>query len=97
MTNKVNALMPKSVRTVLWSVAVLLIAETGLRARAWYRHGDHGPVADIYQLDQAGHRQLKPGVTMAGSQRRVQINRLGFRGQEPEIPKPEGLANCRIG
>jgi|CXWL01.1.fsa_nt_gi lysophospholipase L1-like esterase len=91
MKNKLNGVIPKSVQAGLWAVGLLLLAEGGVRSRAWYRHGDHGPVADIYQLDQAGHRRLKPGAVLAGSRRNVQINRLGFRGQEPQIPKPEGL------
>lgn len=86
-----NAAIPKSVRTLLWAAGLLLVAEAQLRARAWHRHGAAGPVADIYQLDESGHRRLKPGATLAGSNRQLHINRLGFRGHEPEVPKPPGV------
>ena len=89
-----KGLIPKSVQSVLWAGFLLCLAEVVLRARAFYRHGDHGPVSDIYRLDPAGHRQLKPGATLAGSERQIRINSLGFRGLEPEVPKPVGL--CRI-
>lgn len=90
MAKKLNTIILRSVQAWLWAVGLLLLAEAGVRARAWWRHGNHGPVAHIYQLDKEGHRQLKPGAVLAGSQRRVQINRLGFRGPEPLVPKPEG-------
>lgn len=83
--------IPPSVGACLWAGAFLLLAEAGVRARAWYRHGGPGPVADIYELDAQGRRKLKPGAQLAGSERKVHINRLGFRGAEPVIPKPTGL------
>lgn len=83
--------IPKSVCTVLWAVGVLVLAEAGLRARAWHRYGTRGPVAEIYELDAAGRRQLKPGAALTGRQRHVRINRLGFRGGDPVIPKPAGV------
>ncbi len=91
METKVKGRVPKSIWTLVWTISLLLLAESALRARSWYRLGVRGPVAEIYQLDQSGRRQLKPGATLNGSERRVQINRFGFRGREPQIPKPEGL------
>lgn len=83
--------IPRSVGVCLWAAAFLALAEAGVRARAWYRYGGHGPVADIYELDAHGRRKLKPGSQLAGSERRVHINHLGFRGEAPAVPKPAGL------
>lgn len=86
--SKLIVAIPKSVRAAIWTVIVLLIAESGLRLRAWHRHGGGSPVADIYQLDAEGRRELKAGAAMTGSQRSVRINQHGFRGAEIELPKP---------
>lgn len=91
MNFKIYDGIPKSVRTMVWTIGLLSAAEASLRARAWHRHGIGGPVAEIYQLDESGRRQLKPGATLEGSLRHVRINSLGFRGHEPQIPKPAGV------
>jgi len=82
---------PRTVRTLLWVVAMLLAAEGGLRVRAWIRHGSLGPVAALYEDDSTLGRRPKPGATIIGSERSVTINRLGFRGAEVALPKPAGL------
>jgi lysophospholipase L1-like esterase len=88
---KLTTAIPKSLQTAAWTLVVLLVAEAALRARAWHRHGGGSPVADLYQLDSHGRRELKAGATMAGAARTVRINNLGFRGPDIETPKPPGV------
>ncbi len=78
----------KTTAAVLWTIGLLLGTEAGLRGRAWYRHGSHSPVADLYEENASTGRRLKPGAAMRGSDRALTINQLGFRGPEIVVPKP---------
>jgi len=86
----------KAVASMLWAFGLLLGGEASLRVRAWYRHGSQAPVADIYQADEGLGRRLKPGAVLAGSERRLSINRLGFRGPEIPLPKPPGTLRIAV-
>lgn len=82
---------PRTARTFVWTIVLLIGAEGGLRIRAWVRHGSAGPVAGIYEGDSTLGRRLKPGAAMSGSDRRVTINDNGFRGAKVSESKPEGV------
>lgn len=80
----------KTATTMVWAIGLLLCTEAALRVRAWHRHGSQAPVADIYQADEGSGRRLRPGAVLHGSERRLSINRLGFRGPDIALPKPPG-------
>ncbi|MHC5110611.1 MAG: SGNH/GDSL hydrolase family protein [Planctomycetota bacterium] len=84
----------KSARAVLLTLALIAIAEAGVRVRAWRRHGSTATVAPVYDNNPQTGRRLKPGATLAGQQRRLSINRWGFRG--PEIPRQKPPRTIRI-
>ena len=84
----------KTMATCVWTIVLLLCAEGSLRVRAWYRHGSSSPVASIYEPDALLGRRLRPGATLAGSRRRLSVNRWGFRG--PEIEKDKAAGTTRI-
>ncbi len=80
----------KTASTIAWAIAMLLGTESALRVRAWYRHGSQSPVADIYEASDSLSRRLRPGAILEGHERQLSINRLGFRGPEIPVPKPDG-------
>ena len=84
----------KTRATMLWVCAMLLAAEGAVRARAWYRHGTAGPVADIYEPDDLLGRRLRSGAAVHGRNRNLSINRWGFRGRD--IPKEKPANTLRI-
>lgn len=86
----------KTIRTLVWAAALLLFAEAGVRARAWYRHGLSGPVADIYEKDPKVGRRPSPGATLSGIGRRLTINRWGFRGADIPLVKPAGISRIAV-
>jgi lysophospholipase L1-like esterase len=72
-------------------VAILclaLLAEGVVRVRSYLRHGYSSPrIESIYQIDpETGLRIPVPSGRMGG----IEINSLGFRGDELENPKPSG-------
>lgn len=80
----------QTLRTLVWTIVLLLAAEGVLRVRAWHRHGVAGPVADLYEEHAELGRRPKAGALVVGSQRHVSINRWGFRGADLEQAKPPG-------
>jgi lysophospholipase L1-like esterase len=86
----------KTTATMVWAIGLLLCTEAGLRVRAWHRLGSQTPVADIYQADDASGRRLRPGAVLHGSERRLSINRFGFRGPDISLPKPSGTLRIAV-
>lgn len=78
-------------------VLALLLAEIGLRVRAWLRYGSAAPsladAGDVY-LPEYDLRIPRPGYEIKGSKTHIQINSLGFRG--PEISKQKPPHTVRI-
>jgi lysophospholipase L1-like esterase len=70
----------------LAGVAALLVAELGLRTRAYLRSGFFGP-AHLFVLDEASGLEIPvPGRDEGG----LQNDSRGFRSPELEVPKPPG-------
>ncbi|GJL52410.1 MAG: hypothetical protein NPIRA01_36370 [Nitrospirales bacterium] len=70
------------------SILILVVLlETAVRVRQWVKYGTATTSVQSFTVDQqTGLRVPKPG-TKTG---RIQVNSLGFRGPELEMPKPQG-------
>lgn len=73
---------------VLGAAALLAAAAEGFtRLRNWARTGNASGQTSLYRVDpESGLRVLVPNQRFAG----IEINSLGFRGPEIELPKPPG-------
>jgi lysophospholipase L1-like esterase len=90
-TGRTIPLRRKLAYTAVCVGMVLVLAEAGLRVRAWIRYGTVSPVAQnrVYTYD----TDLKltvpiPGRELHGTRINVKINSLGFRGEEFSKDKP---------
>ena len=74
-------------------VVALLVAEVGVRARAWFRYGTLTPrVADDLTIFDPliGAPRPRPGYHLKSNKISIDINSLGFRGDEITKEKPRG-------
>jgi hypothetical protein len=67
----------------------LLLLEGAVRVRQWMLYGRAGSYYEFVTHPETGLRVPKPGVTR-GRDHVIEVNSLGFRGPELEIPKPPG-------
>ncbi|MFQ5461062.1 MAG: SGNH/GDSL hydrolase family protein [Phycisphaerae bacterium] len=89
-TNRMPFRRLKTLKTLLVTALLLGGAELSVRARAWYRHGAAGPVANIYEEDPVLGRRIRAGAVLAGHRRNLSVNRWGFRGPDIPLEKPPG-------
>jgi lysophospholipase L1-like esterase len=76
-------------------VVVLLAALEGVvRLRQWMKYGTIGSFYAFELHEASGLRVPAPGIT-EGREHVIEVNSMGFRGSELELPKPEG--RVRIG
>jgi hypothetical protein len=77
--------------TCVCILVALLLAEAGVRARAWYRYGSFAPNVpdELVRFDkELGLRIPRAGAERIGSKIHIRINSLGFRGDEFSVKKP---------
>lgn len=72
----------------------LLLLEGAVRLRQWLKFGTVGSFYAFVLHEESGLRVPAPGLTQ-GHEHVINVNSLGFRGAETELPKPEG--RVRIG
>jgi lysophospholipase L1-like esterase len=87
-----RTLRRKILYATLCAAAAFLLAESGLRVRAWVRYGTAAPNVpdDLTILDkECGIRVPRPGAERQGSKIHISVNSLGFRGKEFDRAKPK--------
>jgi lysophospholipase L1-like esterase len=80
--------------SLLIVVTLLLALEGVVRLRQWIKYGTVGSFYAFELHEASGLRVPAPGVT-AGREHVIEVNSLGFRGPELDLPKPAG--RVRIG
>lgn len=87
-----RAARPRRSRLLLSLLVVvggLLLLEGAVRVRQWLLYGRAGSFYEFERDPDSGLRLPRPGVTR-GRDRVIEVNSLGFRGPELEVPKPAG-------
>ncbi len=67
----------------------LALLEGAVRVRQWMLYGRAGSFYEFERDARCGLRVPRPGTTR-GRDRVIEVNSLGFRGPELEVPKPAG-------
>jgi len=80
--------------SLLIAVGLLFVLEGVVRLRQWTKFGTIGSFYAFELHEASGLRVPAPGIT-EGREHVIEVNSLGFRGPELELPKPEG--RVRIG
>jgi hypothetical protein len=81
----------KILYAALACLLTLLLAEGGLRVRAWIKYGTlRTGISDGMEVDdlELGMRVLRAGYEIKGQKTFIKINSLGFRGEEITSEKP---------
>ncbi|WP_447968754.1 SGNH/GDSL hydrolase family protein [Nitrospira sp. M1] len=87
-TKRGKARLKLILAAVFVSVLILVVVlETAVRVRQWVKYGTATTSVQSFTVDQeTGLRVPKPGSTTG----RIQVNSLGFRSPELQMPKPAG-------
>lgn len=68
-----------------------LVCEGGVRVRERVKYGTFSRAGtQLYEHTQDGRVELKPGTDTSGTELKVHVGLLGFRGPEVVVPKPAG-------